>query len=542
MKNNFQIVSALFICLLIFSCDPMSIVDEPTKITEQVWQLKKYRLSDIEGSDFEKDMEELLISTGSVRQYTFKSDGTYDLFEKIAFLENTLSGAWSYNQKTKLLLIDSDSFQVVVLKPGELEIERTTFASNKLFDDEYSNYPECKGNRLIEVYMSQVKDTTDVEGETFTDERDGHVYKVVRIGDQLWMAENLAYLPKVDPISAQNSSLTEPRFYVKDYIGENTTEAKNTDYYKKYGVLYNWEAAKEACPEGWYLPKHYDWYALEAYLGGKTIAGGKMKSTGTKLWKSPNLNATNESGFNGLPGGFRNSDGTFTYYNEGAYWWSITSGSTNAYLNRVWYNSGDTYVSGCSKDYGLSVRCIKKDPISDECIDKNGKKYRTIKLNGKTWMAENYALDLPFGSFAYNNSESNVSTYGRLYYYDYAVRSAPEGWRLPFSTEVIDLAVYLGGYDVAGGELKALTNWTSPNVGATNSTQFSAFPGGYKAYNGAFAGLENVGFWWVGVIDSTYDNSDQAYFFSMEYLSPKFDYNGADKRNAFSVRYVKDEY
>jgi len=115
---------------------------------------------------------------------------------------------------------------------------------------------------------------------SFTDSRDGNEYKTVTIGSQVWMAENLAYLPEVH----NSTSDSGPHYYVYGYDGTEVTEAKayehtpgdNDEYspggapikvYETYGVLYNWPAAITACPEGWHLPSDAEWKQLEMYLG-----------------------------------------------------------------------------------------------------------------------------------------------------------------------------------------------------------------------------------------------------------------------------------
>ena len=86
---------------------------------------------------------------------------------------------------------------------------------------------------------------------------DGKVYKVVQIGNQCWMAENLAYLPSVSPPT--EGSLIDPYSYVYGYEGTDINEAKTTTNYQTYGVLYNWPATLEACPSGWHLPSDAEW-------------------------------------------------------------------------------------------------------------------------------------------------------------------------------------------------------------------------------------------------------------------------------------------
>ena len=103
--------------------------------------------------------------------------------------------------------------------------------------------------------------------DTFTDPRDGHIYRIVKIGNQTWMADNLAYLPSVDPID--QLSATEPRFYVLNYSGMNVQEAMEQEAYARQGALYNWQAALIAAPEGWHVPSHSEWMALEAFIASE---------------------------------------------------------------------------------------------------------------------------------------------------------------------------------------------------------------------------------------------------------------------------------
>ena len=166
----------------------------------------------------------------------------------------------------------------------------------------------------------------DISFSSFTDPRDGNVYKTVTIGNQVWMAENLKYLPWV--AEPGQSSSTSSYYYVYGYTGTSVPAAKATSNYSTYGVLYNWNAACTSCPWGWHLPSDAEWTHLTDYLGGQSVAGGKLKETGTSHWNSPNIGATNETGFTALPGGFRNYYGDFNYIGDYGYWWSATEYAT----------------------------------------------------------------------------------------------------------------------------------------------------------------------------------------------------------------------
>ena len=137
----------------------------------------------------------------------------------------------------------------------------------------------------------------------------------------------------------------------------------DSQYENPYGKLYNWYAVNDPrnmCPLGWHVPTDAEYTLLTAYLGGESVAGGKMKSTGTQYWQSPNTGATNESGFSGLPGGSRNNDGSFSVIGDFGAWWS----STESYPSAAWYR-GLGYISVDAdsfsgfKTYGLSVRCLR---------------------------------------------------------------------------------------------------------------------------------------------------------------------------------------
>ena len=197
-------------------------------------------------------------------------------------------------------------------------------------------------------------------GSTFIDSRDGNEYETVRIGDQCWLKKNLAYLPSVSPSS--NGSQTSNYYYVYDYQGTNVTEAKATANYQTYGVIYNWRASLTACPPGWHLPADAEWTVLTNYLGGNSVAGGKMKEVGTVHWNSPNTGATNSSDFTALPGGYRLTNGIFSDRGYYGYWWSSTEDSySSAWRRRLTYSYAAVTRYANLKEYGFSVRCVRDE-------------------------------------------------------------------------------------------------------------------------------------------------------------------------------------
>ena len=207
---------------------------------------------------------------------------------------------------------------------------------------------------------------------TFTDSRDGNVYRMVTIGDQIWMAENLRFLPRVD--NPDTGSLTTPHYYVYGYSGTDVNAAKSTGNYVNYGVLYNWPAAMAGamsstenpsavqgiCPTGWHLPSDAEWAQLTDYLGGGSVAGGELKETGTSHWRSPNTGASNESGFSALPGGFRLNHGAFISMGNKGFWWSASEVNTNsANYRSIYYNVSFVNSFHLPKELGFCVRCIR---------------------------------------------------------------------------------------------------------------------------------------------------------------------------------------
>jgi len=201
---------------------------------------------------------------------------------------------------------------------------------------------------------------------------DGNHYAVVTIGTQTWMAENMKYLPEV--VGPGTVSNTTPYYYVYGYNGTVVADAKATANYTIYGVIYNWPAAmagsgssssnpsgaQGVCPAGWHLPSDAEWTQLADYLGGESGAGGKLKETGTTHWISPNIGATNETGFTALPGGGLFHNGTFHDIRYDGFWWCATEHST--YL--AWRRNMSYYLSNVSRgsrnmESGFSVRCVK---------------------------------------------------------------------------------------------------------------------------------------------------------------------------------------
>jgi uncharacterized protein (TIGR02145 family) len=201
----------------------------------------------------------------------------------------------------------------------------------------------------------------NVIASTTVIDADSNVYHTVNIGTQTWMVENLKTTKYNDGTTIPNVTdgtawavLTTPAYcwYKNDAATNKAT----------YGALYNWYVVNTSklCPTGWHVPTDAEWSTLTTYLGGESIAGGKLKETGTTHWTSPNTGADNSSGFTALPGGIRIGNGTFDLIRYYGSWWSSSEvNKTRAWHRYVGYT--DRFVSRTVNDSceGLSVRCLR---------------------------------------------------------------------------------------------------------------------------------------------------------------------------------------
>jgi uncharacterized protein (TIGR02145 family) len=199
-------------------------------------------------------------------------------------------------------------------------------------------------------------------GAVFQDVRDYLIYSTIQIGSQCWMEENLraskyrdgSAIPQVTSGSAW-STLTTGAFcwYNNDSVSNENT----------FGKLYNWHAVIDArglCPIGWHIPSDAEFTILSTYLGGESVAGGKLKEVGLTHWASPNTGATNESGFTGLPGGYRWYTGGFyspTWFSQ--FWTLTVYNSTQSYYRCLHFDEALLHRDPGNKKNGLFVRCIK---------------------------------------------------------------------------------------------------------------------------------------------------------------------------------------
>jgi len=162
-------------------------------------------------------------------------------------------------------------------------------------------------------------------------------YRTVKIGTQIWMAENLNY-------AGQNGDIG--KYYDNDPANG-----------EKYGRLYTWKEAMEVCPPGWHLPSREEWEILMAFAGGEKIAGKKLKAKNG--WNEKG-NGTDDYGFSALPGGFGYSDGSFGSVGDGGYWWSSSETySYYAYYRYMDYDLEYALWDIYDKSLLFSVRCLQ---------------------------------------------------------------------------------------------------------------------------------------------------------------------------------------
>jgi uncharacterized protein (TIGR02145 family) len=234
-------------------------------------------------------------------------------------------------------------------------------------DMEYTNGDRLKLTGVSGIYSSVITDVP-VSDKTITfafevcTDGDNNNYPVVKIYEQVWMAENLKTTRYNDGITSINyvsldaswGILTAPAYCWYFY---------NEAYKNIYGALYNWYTVNTGnlCPTGWHMPNDTEWATLINNLGGESVAGGKLKETGLIHWIDPNIGATNGSGFTALPGESRLYSGSFGAGTIGysGYWWSTPElDASNSWAFSLSYDFNGISKMYFDKKYGFSVRCL----------------------------------------------------------------------------------------------------------------------------------------------------------------------------------------
>lgn len=338
-----------------------------------------------------------------------------------------------------------------------------------------------------------------------TDNHDGQVYKTVKIGEQTWMAENLN-LETVDSYCFNDLAM----------------------YCDKYGRLYTWTAAIEACPAGWHLPDSTECEKLFAAVGGINDAGIALKST-IDWMSSTYYSGKDIYGFSAHSAGYKNKEGEYGGLGEWANFWLFSEyDSEKARLMFFNYDVGSGLLGYTYKNELYSVRCLKNEiPQSSSSIsssssskalwmylnpaisygemtdDRDGQVYKTVEIGEQTWMAENLNYEIePYKvnyeevrSFCYNDSVKYCEKYGRLYTWQAANRACPTNWRLPTNAEFHALVDATGGMSIAGKKLRAFG--ANSGCEGTNDYGFSGLPSGmWDDYDGYYAGEGTSAYFW----------------------------------------------
>lgn len=450
-----------------------------------------------------------------------------------------------------------------------------------------------KWGRIISVYglcAIALSACTDYVGEidndyeewtfldSFKDSRDGQTYKTVVVGTQTWMAQNLNY--KTD----------DSYCYDDDDVSCS-----------QYGRLYTWDAAMNACPDGWHLPTDAEWEVLR-----KAVDDGSGNS-GTNL-KSGTWGGADAIGFSAFLAGYRDDNGNYGGMNYYADFWSSSEHGDKVGLMYLHRDSRDMFLESAAKGRGYSVRCIlgkgqakpesdkssssakssssgkyssserssssmgtgssgnlQEDSSSsqgendvqsssseervnwsylnpeityDEVVDeRDGTIYKTVKIGDQTWLAENLRYETS-NSFCYKDDTSYCRRYGMLYKWSEATTVCLSGWRLPSKSDFENLILAVGGEDNAGRALKSIDNWNVGGNGILASNDYG-FTALAAGYRHFEGKYESIGGGTYFWSSTEYD-SDNVYDLNLYYNSNASNLHFNKKENAFSVRCLID--
>lgn len=389
----------------------------------------------------------------------------------------------------------------------------------------------------------------------FTDKRDGSKYKLIAVGSDIWMAENLRYAD-----SSKSANLKGNMWCPDD----------DASKCKKFGPLYSWTAAKDIssdyqqktygkdlihlqgiCPEGFRLPSNSDWKYLarivEKYRGDYAVAEYLKSSEGWESWSTDiQIYDPDWEGFNAMPAGRRNMEGGFLESGLFAFFWTgdeINEATASGWTLR---DDNDVLDSGMYyKGHGMSIRCIVEDPDAVELegelarfsfsygsMEYDGQEYKTMEIGQNVWMAENLNYETP-ESRCYADKKENCKKYGRLYSREEAGTACPEGWKLPSNDDWLAL---IDEADRDARKLMATSDWFKNN--GTNATGFSVLPSGIYD-NGSFSDLTMSANFWVADQSDENKAAQTGYTFAYHSLSVVV---GLYSANTYaSIRCVKDK-
>lgn len=268
---------------------------------------------------------------------TLKVDEEYDLNIKI-LPENSSNKNYILLLSEKDVISTDGGASIVAVKPGICIITVSSYDGNKTAKCQVTVVDKNKKNTCID--------------------KAGREYATIQIGNQVWMAENLAYL---DSENFNNGA------FVYDFVGSNLEEAKNNDLYKMFGVLYTYQSIDRCIPDGWHLPSDKEWQELELYIGMLEKDISSFGSRGSKSytlmsedgWSDLSFKPTNETKFSAKPAGYRSSLGSFKQINFRTVFWGSIS-DDGSIIGRALFNSSTKINrSKANSKSAYSVRLIK---------------------------------------------------------------------------------------------------------------------------------------------------------------------------------------
>lgn len=227
------------------------------------------------------------------------------------------------------------------------------------FENFIEDHPNTKYIDSAKLMINKLMPVDEYDEEV--NDVDCNLYKVVTIGKQNWMAENLRTTRFKDRTPVE--LIPDEKNWLTDSAAFSWYENQVFDFKYPYGALYNWQAVNSGklCPKGWHVPTQEEWNVLINHLGGMQNAGIKMKMTGDEFWVAGNEKSNNASEFSALPAGMRDENGVFSGMGESAMWWTASESEEGGQAMAAGLNakSGNVVLGSHKRTNGFAVRCVE---------------------------------------------------------------------------------------------------------------------------------------------------------------------------------------
>jgi uncharacterized protein (TIGR02145 family) len=467
-------------------------------------------------------------------------------------------------EKVRTIFWESESFIEIIdelsrlpstaAPPAETLFEGAALAlhtgridSARTFLSRYLEHPQAdrEGKKRAKEWLSDLRISTgaDTTRKTVRDPRDGHVYPIVALGGNTWLAQNLEYQSDLEKCTPGTMKLCF-----------------------QYGGYYDLASAREACMPGWRLSTAADWTALlDAVADRRTLKG-------------PELEGTNQTGFHATPSGavYPQASMAKVAFSQEGYFWEDIDGDGSMNKRNTEYGEADFERLPASRDDRYSVRCVLGErptppargltsapnpaPVHGGRITdaRDGQIYRVARMGGHNWLARNLNYAGPGGNtgMCYDNRPGNCATMGRLYDWrsaaglpkpfnenEYGLGPGrlqgicPEGWFLPNIEDWVEFASAASSppsMDLAGQALKAKKGWKRFEGASGNGEDrqgFAALPSGYR-HADRYEDRGEWAWWWSGS-----DTQEKfAWTIGVSYASPELDKEYLNKTDALAVR------